>query len=198
MNTEQRRKRLANEILNCHMCDGMNEPQISEALPGWGDVRSRVMIVGQSLCRQCMDAKEPFYQHSGDYITRAVELAGKRKKDVFITNLVHCHPPGNRKSHRDEIDHCKGYLHRELDIVKPILVVGLGKDAKAELKSYLSESHELSWPLAKKPSLRPKDSAIPYLLFPEHPGSLRFKHTADRQYWAPSLARAIRWAFDVC
>jgi hypothetical protein len=70
----------------------------------------------------------------------------------------------------------------------------LGEDAEKVLSERYSDAPHVPWPFVKPRTARP---AAMYLLFPEHPGSLRFRKTADRAYYAPSLARAIRWGFEV-
>lgn len=190
---------IAASIKECRDCPGMNEPKVSESAPGFGSVDSPVVIVGQSLCRQCMAVREPFNGvpftgGSGRYIDEALEQAGRRKDEIFITNVVHCHPPGNRKSKTHEKDSCRHFLHEELDVVQPVLAVGLGEDARTELRTCYADGHELPWPFVKPSRV---DSDTTYLLFPEHPGSLRFKKTPEREYYSPSLADAIGWSFDV-
>ncbi|WP_139805594.1 uracil-DNA glycosylase family protein [Mycobacterium avium] len=172
----------------------MNEPGKTEAAPGFGSIYSPVVIVGQSLCEKCMETKVPFTGGSGRYIDDALDMAHRKKAEIFITNVVHCHPEGDRASYKHEIDNCRGYLHQELEIVQPRLAIGLGDDAKAELRRYYYEnSTELAWPFVEP--LKQKNTVYPYLLFPEHPGSLRFKKTLERAYYSPSLADAIKWAF---
>ncbi|MCB0927151.1 MAG: uracil-DNA glycosylase [Mycobacterium sp.] len=167
---------------------------MSRSTAGYGSACAPVAIVGQSLCRQCMAKGIPFTGHSGNYIDRALELAGRRKDELFITNVVHCHPPGDRPSKRHEIDNCVPFLHEELDVVSPRLIIGLGGDAENVLSAHYPDARQLTWPFVKP---RTRTPAATYLLFPEHPGSLRFKKTADRAYYAPSLARAIRWGFEL-
>lgn len=135
----------------------------------------------------------PFTGTSGKYIDKALENAGRDKRDILITNVVHCHPPDDRPSERHEIDNCRHILHDELAIVQPLLAIGLGGDAEAELRSYYPKGQKLSWPFVKPRTLKPNTT---YLLFPEHPGSVRFKKTPDRAYYSPSLGGAIRWGFD--
>lgn len=53
---------------------------------------------------------------------------------MFTTNVVHCHPPKNRPSLPHEIDNCRPYLSREIDIVAPRLIISLGRDARAALE----------------------------------------------------------------
>lgn len=197
MTTDTKRRqldRIAERISTCRQCPGMNEPGVTASAPGYGSPNAPVAIVGQSLCRKCMESGIPFTGGSGSYIDRALELADRKKPDLFITNVVHCHPVDDRKSHPHEIDNCMAFLHEELDVVSPRLIIGLGEDAEKVLSERYPDARRLSWPFVKPRSPRP---AATYLLFPEHPGSLRFKKTADRAYYSPSLAHAIRWGFEV-
>lgn len=101
-------------------------------------------------------------------------LAGAAQSRIFTTNLVHCHPENDAPSERQWINKCEGYLHEELAIIKPLLIIGLGDDAGDELRKHFCRSTELAWPFTDPPKIR-QNAEAPLLLFPEHPGSLRFK-----------------------
>jgi len=108
----------------------MNQTNHTEAAPGYGNVNAKIFVVGQSLCTQCMNTGIPFTRGSGYLLDTSLVLASLHRRDVFITNIVHCHPPHNRKSEPKEIRRCLPYLLKELEIVKPELVVPMGADAK--------------------------------------------------------------------
>jgi uracil-DNA glycosylase family 4 len=194
MDRQSRMDALKLDIKACRDCEGLNKRKVTESAPGFGSIDSPVAIVGQSLCQKCMDSGVPFTGGSGRYIDKALEDAGRNKRELFITNVVHCHPPDDRKSKRHEIDNCRHFLQDELAIVQPVLAIGLGDDAEAELRAYYDNAQELPWPFIKPRRFKPNTT---YVLFPEHPGSLRFKKTPDRAYYSPSLGSAIRWGFDV-
>lgn len=185
---------IAQRISTCRQCPGMNQPGVTASAAGYGSAQSPVAIVGQSLCRKCMESGIPFTGGSGTYIDRALELSDRKKPELFITNVVHCHPVDDRKSRAYEIENCVHFLHEELDVVSPRLIIGLGEDAEQVLADRYPDGKRLVWPFVKPRTFKPDTT---YLLFPEHPGSLRFKKTADRAYYSPSLARAIRWGFEV-
>jgi uracil-DNA glycosylase family 4 len=137
---QRKMKELRAQIKACGKCERMNIPGVTQAAPGWGSVDSPVVLVGQSLCHDCMESQIPFTGGSGRLIWASIKRAGIDKPDdVFITNVVHCHPHSepvdSRASKRHEIDNCTPYLVRELDIVKPELVIGLGNDAKKVLRA---------------------------------------------------------------
>lgn len=140
-----------------------------------------------------MAPQEPFFEGSGGLLEDAFKLAGCKKADLFITNAVHCHPPGNRKSQTHEIVNCSPYLFRELEIVRPRLVIGLGEDA-ARVLSFL-------YPTARKvlesfePPKHFRSTAVPCLFLAKHPSWIKRQHSdvfeAD---YVRSLADAMKWA----
>jgi uracil-DNA glycosylase family 4 len=105
---------LAEQFRACRRCEGMNIPGETQAAPGYGSVLSPVVIVGQSLRGPCMQKQEPFFGGSGVLLDRAFRQAGLAKQDLFITNVVHRHPPENRTSSPHEIANCRSYLRSEL------------------------------------------------------------------------------------
>lgn len=126
---EKEFKILVKKIKNCKDCSGLNITNKTESSPGYGNIYSRVVIVGQSLCRICMKTQIPFTGGSGYLLDRAFKIAGISKSDIFITNVVHCHTPDNRKSLPDEIDNCNKFLSEEINLIKPSVIIPLGLDA---------------------------------------------------------------------
>ncbi|MGY4712992.1 uracil-DNA glycosylase [Mycolicibacterium sp. CBM1] len=172
----------------------MNIAGVTQSAPGYGSVTSPVVFVGQSLCGPCMASQVPFTGGSGRLLDRSLELAGLAKSDIFVTNVVHCHPPANRPSYEHEISNCRSHLRAELDIVKPRLLIGLGKDARAALEVDFLPSRVLPWPFirpANKPTVRHPD-----LLFVPHPSWVSRQASDTRQRYVTSLAEAVTWIFD--
>ena len=124
-------KRLNRVIQGCRKCrsSGLNQPSSTSSAPGYGNVNSAVMFIAQSLCTQCMSTNIPYTEGSCYLLDLSLRLVGLLRKDVFLTNVVHCHPPKNRASSRSEIRHCLPYLQEEIDIVEPKIIVPLGRDA---------------------------------------------------------------------
>ncbi|WP_231964956.1 uracil-DNA glycosylase family protein [Mycobacterium sp. E3339] len=188
-------KLLKKNIIHCDKCDGLNIHGVTQASPGYGSEQSPVMIVGQSLCRKCMEKQEPFVGGSGNLVDRSLKSAGIAKCDIFITNVVHCHPPKNHKSLPEWITNCTPYLHRELDIVQPRLVIGLGKDAEAALRSRYPGVEPLEWPFTGS-DRRGRAMPGPDLLLAKHPAWIARQHedSLEAEY-VTSLACALRWGF---
>ena len=122
-------------ITSCRACKGLNQKTITGSAPGWGNLNASIFFVGQSLCTQCMRTQIPFTEGSGYYIDAALRLSNLLRKDIFISNLLHCHPPKNRTSTQHEIANCAHFLRDELDLVQPKLVICLGKDAQLGIRT---------------------------------------------------------------
>lgn len=192
MNRHTELEALARQIRLCRRCPGLNIPKVTEAAPGYGDPVSPVFLVGQSLCEPCMQTQIPFTGGSGEILDRAFHLANVRKEQLFITNVVHCHPLNNRSSRPEEIDNCSEYLQRELAIVQPRLIIGLGKDAEHWLSRY-ANFHPVFWSPQRSPTTRHET----VYLFVRHPSYiLRRKNKQEENVYIERLARAITWAFS--
>jgi uracil-DNA glycosylase len=191
---QQRKALLDEQIRSCGKCGvHMNVKGVTQAAPGFGSVRSPVVIVGQSLCGgPCMQREEPFVGGCGKLLDTSFDRAKIDKADLFITNVVHCHPPRNRKSLPEWIENCTPYLHTELRIVQPSLVIGLGKDAEAALRDFYPHASELSWPFRTPRAVASHAKLRVHYL--KHPSWIKRQHddALGRQYVA-SLARALRW-----
>lgn len=182
----------------CRLCPGLNIPGETESAPGYGSVDSPVVLVGQSLCgKPCMESQVPFTGGSGSLLDRSFEEARIAKRDVFITNVVHCHPTRNHASLPTWISNCSPYLHLELKIVQPKLVIALGQDAKKALeRCYDKDAEKLTRPF-QRPVDGVADQSVPYLLVTEHPSWIQRQHDPAReQEYVSSLAAALRWAFQ--
>jgi uracil-DNA glycosylase len=196
---QRRKAALDLKIKACRKCrhpDRLNEPSVTESAPGFGSLYSPVAIVGEALCRACMEKQEPFYGGSGRVLDRCFARAGVAKSDLFISNSIHCHPPRDRNPYPHESENCLPYLRAELqEIVLPRLVIGVGKFAKASLLRIYPVARELNWPF-RIPRTRGTESPdSPYLLFPPHPYWIMTRPLDVRDDYERSLARALQWAF---
>jgi hypothetical protein len=90
---------LDRRIKRCRKCvspDRLNGPGVTESAPGFGSLDLPVAIVGEALCRKCIETQEPFVGGSARILKDAFTRAGYKKSDLLITNSIHCHPPGDR------------------------------------------------------------------------------------------------------
>ncbi len=189
-----RRDALAAAVAACRRCPGLNVEGVTGSAPGYGCETSPVMVVGQSLCKLCMEyPPEPFRGGSEWLITRALAAAGLVKSDVFVTNVVHCHPPDDRASEQHEKDNCRRFLRRELALVRPSLIVALGDDAHTATRDECRRALVIEWRRYAPPPLLTNDS--PVVLGLPHPSHVKFWPASEREQWIGILAAAVRWAF---
>lgn len=93
---------------------------------GAGSPEAQVLIVGEAPGRQEDETGVPFVGRSGQLLVRLLAEVELSREDVYIANVVKCRPPENRDPRPDEIDACKGYLKRQIEIIDPIVVITLG------------------------------------------------------------------------
>jgi len=139
------------EIKQCKLCEGLNleaskDKEATLNAPGYGDTNSRVVIIGQSLCGDpCINSQIPFTDGCGVLLDEAFDRAGVRKKQLYITNVIKCHPPKNRASKVHEKSNCRRYLENELTYLSPKVIICLGGDARDHFdkKAKLETNKEL-------------------------------------------------------
>jgi len=106
----------------------------TQAVFGVGDESADWLFVGEGPGADEDALGEPFVGQAGkllDNMLMAIKL--KRGKNVYIANIVKCRPPGNRAPEADEISACMPYLQRQIELIKPRLIVALGKVASNTL-----------------------------------------------------------------
>lgn len=114
------------EIRNCKKCDLWKEKR--NYVPGEGNPKAKLFLVGEAPGREEDLKGRPFVGSAGKYLTQLIERElGLRREDVFITNLLKCRPPRNRDPTEEEIKACSPYLIRQLDEVRPEIILCLGR-----------------------------------------------------------------------
>ena len=115
------------EIGDCRRC-GLCEER-TQVVHSVGNPTARLMFIGEAPGAD-EDAKgEPFVGRAGQLLTRIIDAMGFQRDEVFIGNINRCRPPGNRAPKIDEADQCRPFLLREIEIIKPDVIVVLGNTA---------------------------------------------------------------------
>lgn len=122
-------KIIEQEVLDCTRCRLYKNTQ--HGVPGEGPSDAKVFFIGQAPGAMEDKTGHPFVGRAGRYLTKMIEKIGLRRDEVFITSTVKHFPPENRAPKPDEITACKPYLLRQLAIIKPKIVVLLGKTAES-------------------------------------------------------------------
>jgi uracil-DNA glycosylase len=118
-------EQVAGEVRSCRRCR-LHEGR-TQAVPGEGHPATEVVFVGEGPGLNEDRQGRPFVGRAGDLLVELLESIGWRREDVFITNIVKCRPPDNRDPAPDEVAACLPFLHRQLEILDPALVVALGR-----------------------------------------------------------------------
>lgn len=121
----------------CFLCKGR-----SRTVPGEGHPRARLMFVGEGPGQTEDETGRPFVGRAGELLTKMIEAIGLARADVFIANAVKCRPPQNRKPLPDELAACWRYLERQIELIRPAVLVALGAtavEALLQVKRSLAE-----------------------------------------------------------
>ena len=100
---------------------------------GVGNPTADLMFVGEAPGADEDIQGEPFVGRAGQLLTKIIEAIGMKRDDVYIANVIKCRPPGNRNPEPDEVDRCEPFLFRQIDAIKPKVIVALGKFAAQSL-----------------------------------------------------------------
>src|SRR5438552_3186573 len=76
---------------------------------------------------------EGFQPSPGQLLNRIITACGMKREEVYICNILKCRPPGNRTPLPDEVAHCRGYLDRQLELIRPKFICALGAVAAQNL-----------------------------------------------------------------
>lgn len=102
-------------------------PMRTNLVFGVGNPNADLMFVGEAPGADEDARGEPFVGRAGQLLTDIIERGmGLTRDDVYICNVIKCRPPGNRNPENDEVASCEPFLFRQIDLVKPRAIVGLG------------------------------------------------------------------------
>lgn len=117
---------IAQEAKTCTRC-GLHRGR-TRAVPGEGPPDAKVMLIGEGPGYHEDRQGRPFVGPSGQFLDELLALAGLRRADVFIGNVVKCRPPQNRDPQPDEVATCtETYLFRQIEAIDPRVIVTLGR-----------------------------------------------------------------------
>ena len=118
-------KDIEEEIRNCKKCELWKSK--TNYVPGEGREDAEVVFIGEAPGREEDKQGRPFVGNAGKLLNELLESIGLRREDVFIGNVLKCRPPNNRDPKPEEIEACSPYLIRQLNVIKPDVIVCLGR-----------------------------------------------------------------------
>jgi uracil-DNA glycosylase len=99
----------------------------SQIVFGVGNPQADLMFVGEAPGADEDIQGVPFVGRAGQLLTKIIEAMGMKREDVYIANVIKCRPPQNRNPEPDEVETCEPFLFRQIDVIKPKVIVALGK-----------------------------------------------------------------------
>jgi DNA polymerase len=108
----------------CRLCEGR-----TRAVPGEGAADARLVVVGEGPGRTEDATGRPFVGQAGELLTKILAAIDLPRERVFICNVVKCRPPENRVPQYDEVAACVPYLFRQIELIKPRVILAMGGTA---------------------------------------------------------------------
>ena len=147
------------------VCQSCTKCELSQnrthVVVGSGPVPCNLMVIGEGPGEQEDMKGLPFVGRSGQLLTKMLDSVGiDREKEAFIANIVKCRPPQNRNPLPSEIEACKPYLIRQIQLIKPKIIMLLGSPS---LKTILED--QLTITRARGKWVTAKVSYMPELLY---------------------------------
>jgi DNA polymerase len=153
-------------------------------VPGEGNPSARFVVVGEAPGATEDELGRPFVGKSGDLLTKILDAVKFKREDVFICNVLKHRPPGNRNPSASEIAACRPFLLRQLEILRPKVILALGTFAAKTLL-------ETDSPIGKLRGIEHRYHGIP-LVATYHPAALLRNPNWKRPAWEDvQLARRI-------
>jgi uracil-DNA glycosylase len=125
-------------ICECHKCP-LGETR-TKFVFGVGNPNADVMFIGEAPGADEDQQGEPFVGRAGQLFNKILEAIKWKREDVYIANILKCRPPGNRDPLSSEEEMCEPYLRKQIKIIKPIIMVSLGRIAAQTLLRKPNES----------------------------------------------------------
>ena len=122
-------EKIAKEVSSCQKCP-LHQGR-TNAVPGEGRPDADILFIGEGPGFHEDRQGLPFVGASGKFLDAMLGSIGLKREDVFIANVVKCRPPSNRDPQPDEIDACRSYLERQIELINPKVIVTLGRFSMA-------------------------------------------------------------------
>jgi uracil-DNA glycosylase len=118
-------KEIRTDIGDCTRCK-LHKLGRQQIVFGVGNPNADLMFVGEAPGRDEDIQGEPFVGRAGQLLTKIIEAINLTREDVYIANVIKCRPPENRNPEPDEVASCEPFLFRQVDAIKPKVIVALG------------------------------------------------------------------------
>jgi uracil-DNA glycosylase family 4 len=130
------------DIGDCTRCR-LHKQGRKQIVFGVGNPKAKLMFIGEAPGADEDEQGEPFVGRAGQLLTNMIKAMGLSREEVYIANIIKCRPPGNRTPERDECETCSPFLFRQIEVIKPKVIVALGAVAAKTLLAMNSSMGEL-------------------------------------------------------
>ncbi len=123
--------KLHSDVIQCSLCSLCTTR--TQTVFGEGDLNAKWLFVGEAPGQNEDEQGKPFVGDAGQLLTEILRAMQLTREEVFITNILKCRPPQNRDPHVDEIKHCLDFLHRQMTLIQPKIIIAVGRIAAQTL-----------------------------------------------------------------
>lgn len=122
---------LAQQVAACTRC-GLHATR-TQTVFGVGNRSAQWLFIGEAPGADEDRQGEPFVGRAGQLLNAMIEALGLEREEVYIANVLKCRPPGNRDPQPNEVEQCEPFLMRQIELIRPRLIVALGRHAAHSL-----------------------------------------------------------------
>lgn len=122
---------LAAEVAQCTRCSLHKDR--TQTVFGAGDLSASLLIIGEAPGAEEDRTGKPFVGRAGKLLNSMLRAIGLSREQVYIANILKCRPPGNRDPLPGEVAHCASYLARQVEMIKPSIILAVGRIAAQNL-----------------------------------------------------------------
>ena len=119
---------LRDQVIKCKQCEELARTR-NKVVFGAGNIQARLVFVGEAPGADEDEQGVPFVGRAGQLLTKIIEAMGFKREEVFICNVLKCRPPNNRPPAPGEVVNCRPFLKKQLELIKPKVIVALGNHA---------------------------------------------------------------------
>jgi len=129
--TDQAWQILQQEVVDCERC-GLCATR-TQTVFGSGNQKAQWLLIGEAPGQNEDQQGVPFVGKAGQLLTEMLRAMGLSREEVYITNILKCRPPNNRDPNTVEVEACKGHLQRQIELIKPEIILAVGRVAAQKL-----------------------------------------------------------------
>lgn len=154
---------------------------------GVGSRQAQWMIIGEAPGADEDRQGEPFVGRAGQLLNNMLAALGLQRDQVFIANILKCRPPNNRDPRPEEVEHCEPYLQQQVNLLKPKIILALGRIAAHNLLKTDAPLGRLRGKCYQYPTLTENGATTTPLIVTYHPAYLLRSPREKRKAWQDLL-----------